>query len=948
MKTTQKYLDAISEGVEWLSIYEKESRDLRWELLKQQVLLECSREVINEKNSIAIYGVSQVGKSTFMSQFIGNERNELEIIDESSGKTFDFINRINPLGRGNEATGVVTRFSTSPVDGNNAVGFKLFSPIDIVIILIDSYFNDFSEGHPEYRSEDIDAFFESFQPISDKKNGLGILEWDVHYLRYYLEYYLKENLLASTFLKPFIESDFWFSFANKIAFLSEDELIKSFQLFWGNNDSFNSLWKELFYQVKNLGFSSTVFGNIDLILRDGGRIMDVKLIKDELFEEQSVGEIKVFDSNGQVMSVQRSFLSFLVSEVVLQIPEIKKVEGNRNSELKNFVSSNYDFIDFPGSRNREKFPLNEVLDIKTKREILLRGKVDYLFNKYDVYNKIDLLFVGTKVANHEVKDFNQKLSKWIDRNIGASETERGKLLSKVPVPPLFVLIMHWDNVLDSPEVKTELRESEVWSRVEASLNESVYLSKEHKARWSDNWSAENQKFHNTYTFRSIKYSGIYPKSGEGEEYLSDSHNIDVSSIKSSFLSSVSQKAIFGESRLDEIWDSGCTPNKDGTELILERLNQNEIHDFKKSKLHEVTDRFRGKSYDVLNRYYDSEDHSVRLDKSIRILKRLNKELEIGITNGELIFGRFMDYFKADENEIFNLIHETISNLNIVDSKPSKVTPYLLIRKNCAFVPQNERGKQISDEQNLSILMDHWSDGNIDETRHRCSEEGFDLDLLFYGSIKEIKNADSKYSILAEKAILVWFEKLNVEAFKNNFDSNLPDELLAMFFEELKNGIRQTRVDAVIEEQLKEFTEKIDAPIPEKLVSNLIAGILNNYFFSAGSHYFSEDQKRKVLELLKSDVVIPFSNSKIKERLLNDDIVSVKLKSRSEIAKIFESSHEDELVQTDTDDSLPFLSMFETWRDNLTALLLLNAQVTVSKPGNKELGEILNDLEGVEV
>ena len=80
-------------------------------------------------------------------------------------------------------------------------------------------------------------------------------------------------------------------------------------------------------------------------------------------------------------------------------------------------------------------------------DMLLRGKVSYLFNKYsDDFNINNLLFC-TNDKQLDVNEIPSLLFNWITKNIGANSNERSNSLKESKVPPLFVVFTFFNNQL---------------------------------------------------------------------------------------------------------------------------------------------------------------------------------------------------------------------------------------------------------------------------------------------------------------------------------------------------------------------------------------------------------------------------------------------------------------------------------------------------------------------
>ena len=159
-------IDSINKSLQWLKTYRADQYEQRFiQLVEQRRRLRQVASAEKENPAVAAYGVSQVGKSYLMSNML-----QQEVIDadgnksikpfevEANGVRYNFINDMNPISKGTEATGVVTRFSSfqkapERYSDKYPVLMKCLSVTDLTLIICDSYFNDLSNSQTYGRSE---------------------------------------------------------------------------------------------------------------------------------------------------------------------------------------------------------------------------------------------------------------------------------------------------------------------------------------------------------------------------------------------------------------------------------------------------------------------------------------------------------------------------------------------------------------------------------------------------------------------------------------------------------------------------------------------------------------------------------------------------------------------------------------------------------------------------
>ena len=112
--TIKKYLSSIEDLLVW-SKYLPSASSQPWQKSVKSVRRDLKRVAyaLEEKCSVATFGESQTGKSYLVSALLSESDRPFRVTDGST--EYNFIDDLNPSEKGvqREATGVVTRFSTS-------------------------------------------------------------------------------------------------------------------------------------------------------------------------------------------------------------------------------------------------------------------------------------------------------------------------------------------------------------------------------------------------------------------------------------------------------------------------------------------------------------------------------------------------------------------------------------------------------------------------------------------------------------------------------------------------------------------------------------------------------------------------------------------------------------------------------------------------------------------
>ena len=126
-----------------------------------------------------------------------------------------------------------------------------------------------------------------------------------------------------------------------------------------------------------------------------------------------------------------------------------------------------DLLDFPGARSRLKLAnLDDVAKAKgvaeganPLRELLLRGKVAYLFQRYSAERELIAILLCIPDGNQEVRDLSDMMTAWIDQTIGATPADRAKQKNA-----LFLVLTKMDREFEQKAGETEESRRLRWSR----------------------------------------------------------------------------------------------------------------------------------------------------------------------------------------------------------------------------------------------------------------------------------------------------------------------------------------------------------------------------------------------------------------------------------------------------------------------------------------------------
>jgi len=508
-KTIQKQLEIIEKSNTWI----KNSLEGNKAKEAYRNMVDCRRKLNKKKFALegnpaaAMYGESQVGKSYLISSLLSEEGKPFSITDENGG-VHNFIEEINPPGGGSESTSLVSRFSINykPVNPKFPIKAVLLSPADIVLVLCDSFYNDINlKKSQEVHFLSTDEINAEVSQLKDRfKNRQSqqkfFSEDDVLDMQdYFADYFQTADKV--------IDSNFFDEISLLISKAKPDEWKDIFSLLWNNNEIFTTLFGNLIFEYGKLNFTNVVYLPLEAVLYKFGTLLDVKRLREiyteaDKIEPNYTAITKVLlPANNQELDFSKSYLCALSAELVFG-----QSETLLNS--KPFLKET-DLLDFPGARSRME-KLLEAIENKTIPDLLLRGKVAYLFNKYSDAEKINILIFCAKHEQTAQRIMPRLLNNWVNKIIGDTAEKREVFIAKSKISPLFVIGTFFNiNLAYNPlqdksdGIGTPL--SNRWLQRFTTTLEKEYFEKITYS-WFENWATSQPDFQNIFLLRDFEKS----------------------------------------------------------------------------------------------------------------------------------------------------------------------------------------------------------------------------------------------------------------------------------------------------------------------------------------------------------------------------------------------------------------------------------------------------------
>lgn len=937
---TGNLVDTVNDGIVWANTFlENENKvETKYDVKKYRRTLKKIKAVVDQKPVLALFGASQVGKSYMANNLLYDENNKLEVFNHVDNITIDFIKEINPEGNQNEATGAITRF-TSDIETDTSkypVQVKIFSVKDIICILCDTYFYDYQDNKEIPKVANLQELTQEASKYTNRETNQSFFDDDdIFEIQEYLAKYFFDKALVI----GLNDTDFWNTLADQIHHIEPSNWVNVMGVLWNNHPEINDIFRTAINSLSTLAFNTNVRVGFDALKRsDKKAIIDVATLN-KFFEDSNSIAVQMPDK--QIKNIAAGKLAFLTCEVVLSISE-KSVQN------RPFINQ-IDIIDFPGARTRP-----EIQDFSQKSllEMLLRGKVSYLFNHYSANYKSNILSVCMRTAQTNVTSVPRLINQWIEDNLGHSPKERAKNITSTP-SPLFVIFTWWNTqLLFIPESDSPDPTDRIEKLFETRYKEEIQGG----YKWHQEWVEENgaiKKFSNFYLLRDFVRSkeifkqhrndeGIFVNEQEETPFPEKAKEKFYDDYKNKFVEYHNSKNLFFENP-ETAFLEASKPNQDGSEYIIKNLIPVSSNKVSVPIYLNVLNDAVAKLNNELGKHYHSSDSEERLRKSARDATSIQLKMDIVFGLEAYYFGSFIEHLTLTESEIVTFYHDLLVNRIMVEKKDTSA--YVLLRiSNKGLNPDKDFDK------NLTILMNNYHFGSLEETKKHFEEgENIDLKELFYGGTSNLKENST---VLAEAAREYWFEtKLNPDNFQVFIDKGLEKEMLVKLFDNLKVSYdKKVKMTNRVASQIRHFVDvekKIDKA--EDMVAHITAGLINEFVTSFGWSFYSDDEKRKLKEAEKNsnlrlsipnDAELFHSLERINEPHNERMSVEYLLDYMNDLASNLNKIPIDEKAI----EHVPMIKNYKRWSELMKISFIANNDIpTYNIEANKKLGVILEKI-----
>ncbi len=945
-KNINTQLNIIEKAIKWVketdSMKGAKGENAYRNLVNYRRKLNKKKFALDGNPAAAMYGESQAGKSYLVSALLSVAGKSFKVLDGKENE-FDFKNQINPRGNEMESTSVVTRFSTkyASINQDYPILAKLLSPTDIILVICEAYYNNLKVNKP-LSFDDLKEKINSFElNYSNKKECQKlIIEDDI----LNMEDYFNDNFSKLVY-NNVKDADFFDKISSFVTKIPPEEWKDVFSLFWNFNPQLTKLFNDLIKQYQQLNFTDTVYLPIDAVLRDKGTLLDVSRL-DEIYDTfkgqesdyayQTLVFYKDKEANEKTITFSKPYLCALTAEIIFVLPEKLK-------EDKPFLAHT-DLLDFPGTRRFETTSEENISD-KSLTVLLRRGRVDYLFNKYSSYERLNALLFCQNQKQSSQSVMPEKLDRWIGSMIGNSPEEREAFKSSIS--PLFIISTWFNKDLefdfnnDKPDKMQSLNER--WhQRFTKTLAGEIIKSSDYQ--WLNKWTISNTNFQNIYLLRDFDkssetnsqiYKGYNQNAIEVEEIKPVSFPEFREILRKSFIEYDFVKQHFENP--ENSWDRAASINEDGTQLIIDKLTiaANNINPARIEKSVRELQLILENIITFLKEYYNSPDKAESLLRAIATAGSIQANLDIAFGRDPYFFGSMMRELMLKNSDVYNLYLGKIRDIERRDV--INMDKYSAIRMNVPELSPNENF-----DMNLECLRKHYEKRTIKECQDFFeNEQGIDLNELFYGNNARVKSFSQ---VLAKELETFWFEDYMFSN-QQNLSEIVSKEGLQDIQDMLRRLYEKLNITEIIAEKIRRYVDGYrNIEDVYEMIADISAEMINKFINTVGLEYYNESNYNDLKK----------ASENINGLSWKHDELQFEKSTKNEVAELItQMGNLPELLNQNPlpKQKLKFLPNYRNyimWYDLLKAGFVTASGVPTYDPiANEKLGAIIKEFETIE-
>ncbi len=432
---------------------------------------------------------------------------------------------------------------------------RLLTQTDIVKILGNSFLLDFDHQKAEFQGPDGASIRKRLAELRAKAQPTPVGDLDADDVLDLIEYF--DTFFAGVTAE--LRTDYWREAIDLAPRLSGHDRARLWSVLWYDFEPFTDLYLTLYEGLQKLAFAPEALLGMDALIPREKSIIDVLTLDRLGADSDDTLQVRPKQADGRYSTdtrLPRSLVCALTAELNVAIAE-KPWDFFDHTDL----------LDFPGARSRLKLAkLDDVA--KTKgvaeganplRELLLRGKVAYLFQRYSAERELSAILLCIPDGNQEVRDLSDMMTAWIDQTIGATPADRARQKNA-----LFLVLTKMDREFEQKAGETEESRHLRWS---ARLGNS--LVNNFRGEWPLNWNG--RPFDNTFWLRNptVIDERLMDYDGSRETGVADAFAQRATELRRHFIGNEDVRRHFADPA--RAWDEAFRANDGGVSYLVKSL-----------------------------------------------------------------------------------------------------------------------------------------------------------------------------------------------------------------------------------------------------------------------------------------------------------------------------------------------------------------------------------------
>lgn len=968
----------INNSLAWIRKYKPADYDQKFlQLIEERRKLIKIRNAGRDNPAIAAYGVSQVGKSYLMNCML--QKDGQPFLLKADGKTYKFIEEMNPKTDNTEATGVVTRFTSFKRNPERysekyPILMRCLSVADIILILSDGYYIDIENSLLYLESEikeEIVKLYEKYRNLP-RASVVTVTPDDVLNIKAYY----KQHLFKAT--QTYLQTSLFDTLTLIADRIPVSELSDVFSLLWHKSEYQTRLFKRILSTLEKFHFAEFVYLPAQSMLHDGrneNTIMSVQCLN-ELFLDSPKYFTDAYIRNGdayeKVANLSKSEVCAVCAEIIIKIDDeyintinhyslagitddavkkelsrkgeiiINSQTGDKEIHLTMSVLKDNDMLDFPGARSREQLSLDTLEKDANLIMVLLRGKVAYLFNKYNESMLINVLLYCHHAAQNEVRDIPRLLSDWIKNYVGDTmEKRRNTLAMTDGISPLFYVAtkFNMDMALKAEDIANE--RNSVNGRWDGRFHQVLYKEcfkveaeiDEEKKEIYNNWTRPGEHFQNSYLLRDFKFSGPITSKLYDNERTADRKMLIPQDyydlMRSTFIENEWVKFFFENPAL--AWDVAASIDNDGALYIIERLSKvaEKMGKTRDAQLHQMFATVEKKVYATMKDYYVSTDVDELLNNNIRKAKAIFREMDFTCNSDNYFFGHLLQGLQLTEAEAYRVVHAVMQGPDI-NEQVNDFKDYEIIKNSCKNngTPIEEAA---TEEEKWKCIMQTYGFDDCQDAEDFLQKKGINVASLFSDSYKRKLNS----CIIADAVYEHWKATIKSVDFFNEYadDDHIDSSAMTSLTDNIISTSEAIHLNDLMAESIAHYVNVIKIHTAnESLLADMLASLINDFVLDFGYRYLSVEDIEKVKGVCEKCNLIAF------DYILKDDF---KVSDEKELTDLFNK------MSTNPSALLPsFDDNYNKWKEFMMISFIAHLDIpNIDFEANEAMKTILEGIKG---